>query len=155
MVAAENGCFRGRMIPGFFPSLSNKQCLYARKAYYAALANDSRSNEVTGWLVYFAETVLAAQQHAQQMVEFLIAKTRFFDRLRGQLNERQEKVLLRIVREGPSGFQGGLSAEKYMRITGTSRATITRDLQDLVDKRALARTGERKGTRYQLNAQGA
>jgi Fic family protein len=124
-----------------------------RKTYYDALAKDSRDNEITDWLLYFAETVLSAQKHAQELVDFLIAKTRYFDRMRGQLNERQEKVLLRMFREGPGGFEGGLSAEKYLRISGTSRATTTRDLQDLVDKGALMRTGERKGTRYHLSTE--
>jgi Fic family protein len=44
-----------------------------------------------------------------------------------------------------------LSAEAYIRITGTSRATATRDLQDLVEKGALSRTGELRHTRYQLD----
>ena len=56
-----------------------------------------------------------------------------------------------MVREGPDGFKGGLSAEKYISITGTPRATVTRDLQDLVSKGALLRKGERKHTRYYLN----
>ncbi len=30
------------------------------------------------------------------------------------------------------GFEGELRAENYIKITGTSRATATRDLQDLV-----------------------
>lgn len=55
-----------------------------------------------------------------------------------------------MFREGPAGFRGGLSAENYLRITGTSRATATRDLQDLVDKQALTRTGALKSTRYHL-----
>ncbi len=38
-----------------------------------------------------------------------------------------------MFREGPDGFRGGLSAENYIAITGTSRATATRDLQDLVE----------------------
>jgi DNA-binding IclR family transcriptional regulator len=55
-----------------------------------------------------------------------------------------------MFQEGPSGFQGGLSADNYLKITGTSRATATRDLQDLVEKGALSRTGERRHTRYWL-----
>jgi Fic family protein len=62
--------------------------------------------------------------------------------LRGKLNERQEKVIARLFREGPEGFQGGLSAGKYISIAKTSRATATRDLQDLVEKGALIKTGE-------------
>lgn len=122
----------------------------ARKNYYAMLESSNKHNDITAWLVYFAQTVLDAQAQAQSMVEFLIAKTRLFDRLRGQLNERQEKVMVRMMREGPDGFKGGLSAENYLRITGTSRATATRDLQDLVEKQALVRVGSLKSTRYHL-----
>ncbi len=37
------------------------------------------------------------------------------DGLRGHLNERQEMGLLRMFREGPEGFKGGLSAGKYIK----------------------------------------
>jgi Fic family protein len=121
-----------------------------RKAYYDMLERSNKRNEITEWLVYFAKTLLEAQDYAQRMLDFLIAKTKFFDRFRGQFNERQEKVVARMFREGPNGFKGGLSAENYIRITGTSRATATRDLQDLVDKQALTRTGSLKSTRYHL-----
>lgn len=67
------------------------------------------------------------------------------------MNERQAKVIARMFRDGPSGFKGGLSADNYLKITGTSRATTIRDLQDLVEKGALSRTGERRHTRYWLN----
>ena len=56
-----------------------------------------------------------------------------------------------MLREGIDGFKGGLSAEKYISITKTSRATATRDLQDLVEKGALTKTGELRHTRYHLN----
>ncbi|MFN0080550.1 MAG: Fic family protein [Prosthecobacter sp.] len=122
----------------------------ARKTYYELLERSNKGNEITEWLVYFAQTILDAQAHSQELVEFLIAKTKFYDRLRGQFNERQDKVIARMMREGPSGFKGGLSAENYIRLTGTSRATATRDLLDLVEKQALVRTGTLKSTRYHL-----
>ncbi len=124
------------------------------KAYYDMLERSNRRNEITDWLVHFAETILDAQAETQRWVEFLIAKTRMLDRLRSRLNERQEKAILRMTREGPHGFRGGLSAENYLAITGTSRATATRDLQDLVEKRALACSGRLKGTRYRLVMEG-
>jgi Fic family protein len=122
----------------------------SRKAYYDMLERSNTRNEITEWLVYFAQTALGAQAESQRWVEFLIEKTRLLDRLRGKWNERQEKVVLRMAREGPGGFKGGLSAENYLAITGTSRATATRDLQDLVEMGALFRTGRLKGTRYRL-----
>jgi len=125
----------------------------ARKRYYEMLEHSNKHNVITDWLVYFAQTIIEAQAKAQGMVDFIIAKTKFYDRLRGKLNERQEKGIARMVREGPEGFEGGLSAEKYIRITGTSRATATRDLQELVELHALVRTGSLKSTRYHLNIQ--
>ena len=50
---------------------------------------------------------------------------RDFSTLHGQLNERQEKALLRMLREGPEGFKGGLSAGNYSTITGAPPATAT------------------------------
>ena len=55
-----------------------------------------------------------------------------------------------MFREGPEGFTGGLSAGKYTTITGTSPATATRDLVDLVEKSALIRVGELRHARYHL-----
>jgi Fic family protein len=94
--------------------------------------------------------MLGAQAESQRWVEFFIEKTRLIDRLRGKWNEQQEKVILRMAREGPGGFNGGLSAENYLAITGTSRAMATRDLQGLVEMGALVRTGRLNGTRYRL-----
>ncbi len=122
-----------------------------KNSYYEALHRSSRDNEITAWLVYFADTILQAREATQRMIDFLIQKTRLYDRVKGQLNQRQEKALARIFREGIEGFKGGLSAENYIAITGAARATATRDLQDLVDKGALLRTGALKSTRYHLN----
>lgn len=122
-----------------------------RKAYYRALEDNNKALDITDWLIYFTQTVLDAQQYTQRLIDFLIAKTKLYDRLRGKLNERQGKALARMFREGLDGFEGGLSAENYLKITNTSRATATRDLQDLVELGALRKTGELKHTRYWLS----
>jgi Fic family protein len=122
-----------------------------RKAYYQALERNNKDMEITDWLVYFAETVLNAQNQSLRMIDFLIEKTKLYDRVRGQLNRRQEKVIERMFREGLEGFKGGLSAENYLSITRTSRATATRDLTSLVEKGVFTKTGVLKGTRYHLN----
>ena len=124
--------------------------LLRRKAYYAALESANKNNEVTLWLSWFAGIAIEAQRRTTARVEFLIEKTRLLDRLRGQLNPRQERALLRMLREGSEGFKGGLSAGNYLAITGASPATATRDLADLVDKGALTRAGERRHARYHL-----
>src|SRR5271154_4165671 len=122
-----------------------------KKGYYEALERANKQNDVKAWLTWFADIALEAQRRTITQVEFLIAKTKLLDRLRGQINERQQKALVRMFREGPEGFKGGLSAGNYGTITGASPATTTRDLADLTEKGALVRAGERKHTRYVLN----
>ena len=121
-----------------------------RKDYHARLEAANKGLELDTWLDWFADLVLAAQAHTLGWLEFLIQKTRLLDRLRGQINARQEKALLRLFREGPEGFRGGLSASKYTAITGAPAATARRDLGQLVKLGALRRTGQLKITRYWL-----
>ena len=124
--------------------------LLDRKRYYQMLELSNKSLAVQEWISYFAASLCTAQQHSIESCEFLIKKTKFFDRFRNQLNTRQLKLLDRIFREGPRGFEGGISAEKYINLTKTSRATATRDLTELSNLGILQKTGVGKGTRYQL-----
>jgi Fic family protein len=107
--------------------------------------------EINQWLEFFTDTVLQAQVESMQLLHFLIAKSKMLTTFAGQLNERQEKALLRIFSEDLAGFKGGLSAENYIATPKTSRATATRDLQDLVQKGVLTKSGELRHTRYWLN----
>ena len=125
--------------------------LARRKAYYEALERNNTEIELSDWLRWFAGVAIEAQQRTTALIEFLLDKTRLLDRLKGELNTRQEKALLRVLREGPDGFKGGLSAGNYVTITGTSAPTATRDLADLVEKGALIRSGERRYARYRAN----
>lgn len=124
--------------------------LARRKSYYDALEAANKQNEITAWLAWFAGITIEAQRRTLAMIEFLIEKAKLFERLRSQINKRQEKALIRMFKEGPDGFKGGLSAGKYATITGASPATTTRDLMNLVEKGALVRIGELRHTRYQL-----
>ena len=51
---------------------------------------------------------------------------------------------------GPEGFTGGMKARKYTALTGTSKATATRDLQPLAQLEALTPTGGGRSTSYEL-----
>ena len=124
--------------------------LLRRKAYYTALEVASTSNEITGWIAWFSGITIEAQRRTLARVEFALDRTKLLDGLSGRLNDRQEKGLFRMLREGPAGFAGGLSAGNYMTITGAPPATATRDLADMVAKGALRRTGERRHARYHL-----
>jgi len=122
-----------------------------KKEYYHYLGLCNRSLDVQAWVNFFSEILLQSQNTSKELIGFIIEKSKLLHNLSGKINERQEKALLRMFKEGAKGFSGGLSAENYMKITKTSRATTTRDLQDLVDKKALYKTGKLKHTRYWLN----
>src|SRR3546814_6338407 len=109
-----------------------------------------RSNQFDDWLSWFAGIVLEAQGRTIASIRFLIEKTRLLDRLRGRINARQEKALIRMMTEGPDGFVGGLSAHNYRTITDAASATATRDLAELVELGALERAGDRRYARYHL-----
>ncbi len=60
------------------------------------------------------------------------------------------KAVLRMLKEGPRGFLGGMNARKYAALAGASKATATRDLQDLVARNVLAPAGGGRSTHYTL-----
>ncbi|WP_309396638.1 Fic family protein [Cerasicoccus maritimus] len=131
--------------------LSLSRTIEANKsAYYEALMKAQRTNEVTPWLAYFVGVVLDAQSQAEQQVDFVLRKTKFFDRVRDQLNERQLRVVQRMLEAGPDGFEGGMNARKYVSLTKVSKATATRDLQQLVDLGVFEPIGGGRSTRYAL-----
>jgi len=122
-----------------------------RPEYYRQLETNQKTLSIDSWLSYFAKTALDATAHSQKLVRFIVEKTRLFDRVRDQINSRQEKALRRMFAEGMEGFEGGMSAKNYMKITGAPIATTTRDLQSLVALGVMVKTGQLKGTRYWLN----
>jgi len=127
--------------------------IFARRSdYYRALQETQTSNDVDDWIAWFAGIVIEALHRTEAQVVFTLDKAEMLERLKGQLNRRQEKALLRMFAEGPKGFDGGMSADNYNSITHAPHSTVTRDLNDLVDKGAMWRTGERRHTRYYLSA---
>ena len=124
-----------------------------RKGYYAALRQASArgSMDITEWLRWWTECVLDAQIHARAQFGFVVRRKRFWQTYGGSVNSRQAKVLTRMLREGASGLEEGVSAKQHMRITECSKATATRDLTSLVRIGALERLpGGGRSTRYAI-----
>ncbi len=122
-----------------------------KKDYYKSLASCSNTLDIQKWIEFFADVIVESQKESLSLIYFLDEKSELMARLQKKLNPRQEKALLKMYSEGITGFIGGLSAENYIKITKTSRATATRDLNDLIKKGALYKTGELKSSRYWLN----
>jgi predicted HTH transcriptional regulator len=58
------------------------------------------------------------------------------------LNDRQKRAMIHIKQSGR------IANVEYQRITGATRKTAARDLDDLVDKHVLRRVGEKRGSHY-------
>lgn len=123
-----------------------------RKSYYAALEKASRSDlEINVWLNYFADQVIRAQEIAKEEVDFVLAKTRFYEVFGPQLNERQAKMVARVFAEGRQGFKGGITTNKYESIAKCPNRTASRDLSDLLSKGIItALPGGGRTTHYAL-----
>ena len=122
-----------------------------RKQYYNALQQTNTQLNIQTYLEFFTELVLNAQEHTIETIKFVVYKSKVMNKFQSMLNLRQEKVLLRIFDEGLKGFVGGLSAANYKSITNASNATVTRDLQELMEIGILSKQGQLKSSRYYLN----
>ena len=122
-----------------------------RVDYYKALRNAQQTLDITGWIKWFASIIIMAQNDAEKMINFTIKKVRFFDKHDNDLNDRQRKVINRIFEEGSDGFKGGMNVKKYISLTNTSKATATRDLQELVEMNVLIIKGAGRATHYDMN----
>jgi Fic family protein len=121
-----------------------------KKSYYRALETAQKSAEITAWIGWFIQLALKAQEAARRDIDFILAKSQFFDRWKSRLNERQLRMLRRMLEAGPAGFAGGMNARKYIALTKVSKATATRDLQFLAEAGVLRPVGKGRSARYDL-----
>lgn len=124
-----------------------------RKAYYIILERTQRDGlDISDWLDWFLVMLEQALHGALNEIKYILLKARFWQRHAGTvLNERQIKVLNRLLDAGPDGFEGGLNARKYMGLTRSSKATATRDLADLLEKGCVRKGAEGgRSTHYEI-----
>ena len=121
--------------PKRFYSLSS-QIMADRNDYYEVLQSTQQGNgDITEWLLWFIECMNRSILNSNTLLEKIMVKARFWKEFAQiNLNDRQTKVLNRLLDAGNDGFEGGLKNKKYMGIAHTSRATAQRELADLVKK---------------------
>ena len=111
--------------------------------------NNKRALDITPWLVWFIETLIAAQKDAESKMEVIFQKTQFWQQHKHtDLSPRQVTALNKIFKAGKEGFPNGISAQKYAALAKCAKATATRDLGDLVTKGCLSVEGVGRGIRY-------
>ena len=118
-----------------FYSLSS-QIMEERKNYYDVLEECQKgSGDITSWLKWYLECYTHAVEKAEKLIADVLAKARFWqDHGQVTINERQRKIINRLLDAGKDGFQGGLTTRKYVSMAKVSRATAFREISDLVEK---------------------
>lgn len=119
--------------------------------YYSELKKAQRDLQITDWIIYFFNILSEAVTDTKAVVIFTLKKTKFFEKFKNDLNERQLKAITKMMNQGEKGFQGGMTAKKYMAINKTSKATATRDLQQLAESNAFLKIGAGRSIAYQLH----
>lgn len=135
--------------PQRFYSLS-AQIQRDRKGYYEILERTQKGDmDVTGWLVWFLDSLRCALDQAHQTLDSVLTKARFWQRwVATPLNERQAKVLNRLL----DGFDGKLTSSKWAAIGKCSADTALRDINDLLARGVLRKiAGGGRSTGYELN----
>ena len=115
-------------------SLSS-QIMDEREEYYGILEKCSRGNDITGWLGWFLGCYKRAVGRVEKIIANVLAKAEFWQcHLQTEMNERQRKVVNRLLDAGKKGFEGGLTTRKYVSMAKVSRATAFREISDLLEK---------------------
>ena len=142
-----------------------RRMLKTRSAYYDALnlaqrkpvlMADGSGIDTRAWVQWFVQAFALGCATSSVVVRQAVDKVAFrLQAAQCALNLRQLKVLNGLLEAGNTelggGFLGGMSTDKYAKITGASKPTATRDLTDLLAKGLLQVQGVGKATRYAVN----
>ncbi|MBT4963222.1 MAG: Fic family protein [Francisellaceae bacterium] len=123
-----------------------------RKEYYNELSKASGySINITDWIGWFIEVIIDSVEKSREITDFTVRKAKFWKKYSDKLNSRQIVVLKRMFKEGPKGFDGGISAKKYIAMVEISKATATRDLAQLLELGCIYKLRSAgRSTRYNL-----
>ncbi|MGB0523379.1 MAG: Fic family protein [Flammeovirgaceae bacterium] len=131
-----------------FYSMST-QIRIERKGYYAILEKTQKGQlDITDWLCWFLECLKQALLAADEIVEKVLFKHRFWTKYAQEsFNDRQVKILNRLIDD----LTGKLTSSKWAKITKCSSDTALRDIQNLIEKGVLRKTDEGgRNTNYEL-----
>jgi Fic family protein len=120
-----------------------------RDEYYDVLEYTQKASmDVTSWMEWFLACLTRAIEGAQAALSGVIAKGRYWEKLRDvPLNDRQRLVINRML----EGFEGNLTTSKWAALTKSSNDTALRDIQQLVERGVLIRNAAGgRSTSYSL-----
>lgn len=119
-----------------------------RKSYYEILEKTQKgSMDIRNWLLWFLENLLIAIQSSGEITDKVLQKAEFWQKNSNVVfNERQIKILNRFM----DNFEGNLTTTKWAKMCNCSQDTANLDINDLIDKKILKKTGKGRATHYLL-----
>ena len=135
-----------------FYSVSS-EIMRSRDEYYKILEDVQRCRlDVTEWFLWFIKCVAASIEDSHNIIGNVFMRVDFWSQhAQDELNERQKKVINRMLEAGPGKFAGGLTTRKYVSMAKTSRATAFREISDLITKKILHQLpGKGRSVHYDL-----
>ena len=102
--------------------------LEKRRAYYNVLEKSQRNmTDITLWLNWFLETLLESLNTSINKIDDTLQKTRFWQHhYLTELSIEQRKILNRLLEGGKKGFEQGISASQYQKISKVTHLTHLR-----------------------------
>jgi len=132
----------------------SSQIIKDKSSYYAILEKTQKGDgDLTEWLIWFLEIFEKSIEESKRLITKSLFMGKFYQIVGWiVLNERQNKVLGKLLECYPDEFKGGLTNKKYVSMTKISPETAKRDLKDMVSKGILVpgNAGGRSMS-YQLN----
>ena len=103
--------------------------------YYEILERTQKGDgDLTGWIVWYVRTLMAAIDEANSLVSTTLNKSFFWQRNLGvSLSERQVNILNLFL----DGYEAKITTKNWANIAKCSKDTALRDIQDLVEKNIL------------------
>lgn len=131
-----------------FYSMS-KQIELNRRNYYDIIEHTQKGSlDITGWLIWFFDTLFDAISDADKMSERLMFKARFWQNLVDvDISAGQRKLINRLL----DGFDGKMTSSRWANIRDCSQDTASREINDLIAKGVLLKEGVGRSTHYVIN----
>jgi Fic family protein len=139
---------RSEASPQRFYSMS-AQIRLERSDYYAILERTQKGTlDITPWMQWFLGCLDRAFDGAETTLATVLGKARFWQTHAGEsFNDRQRRIINRLL----DGFEGKLTSSKWAKLGKCSQDTATRDINDLLNRRILAKdAGGGRSTSYSL-----
>ena len=131
----------------------SSETMRRRNEYYKIL-EDVQTCRVGAdeWFLWFIKCVTASIENSRNIIAGVFARIDFWNQhAQDGLNERQKKIINRMLEAGKGNFSGGLTTRKYVSIAKTSRATAFREIRDMLDKKILCQLpGKGRNVHYDL-----